>query len=325
LSVIDTLSVGFNTITRRLWLIIPPVLLDLYLWQGPKLSMLPLARQLARLLREFPPTGWSGMSPMALAQVLEEIGQSVNLFSLLHNGLMGMPSLIAWTASEMMGGPEGNVIEVRSLGGLMATFAVLLLLGVLIGSVYLALMATVVRQEALSIGGVWRRTWHCWVWAVAWGILLIGLGLGLNLAISMVTLLVALISQVAAQALLSLLWFISIGLGLWVVLNTFFTVQALALQDVGLVRAVWHSFNIVRRNFWATLGLILLSLLLQLGFGQIWQRLNTGSWQTLLSILGNAYIGSGITAAIMVFYLDRYRRWQGVEVGGIAVKDETGR
>jgi hypothetical protein len=134
--------------------------------------------------------------------------------------------------------------------------------------------------------------------------------LSVNLAVSLVTVPVALVNQELAQGLFSLLWLISLGVGLWVALNTFFTVQALVLQDVGLAQAVWRSFNVVRRNFWATLGLILLSLLIQLGFGQIWQRLATGSWQTLLGILGNAYIGSGVLAAVMIFYLDRYQRWR---------------
>ncbi len=316
---IDTLSVGFNTITRKLWLITLPVLLDLYLWQGPRLSILPMARQLAYFLRRLPSTSLSGLPPSALAQALEEMGQELDLFSLLHNGLMGMPSLIAWAASEIGARRMGEVIEIRSWGSLLIISGALLLLGMLIGSVYLALMALAIRQENLSMREVWRRTWHCWAWVVVWGMLLVGLGLFINLAIFLVTLPAVLINQTAAQGLFSLLWLISLGLGLWLALNTFFTVQALVLQDVGLIKAVWRSFNVVRRNFWATLGLIFLSLLIQVGFGQIWQRLNTGSWQTLLSILGNAYIGSGVMAAIMTFYLDRYRRWreeQGAEATG---------
>ena len=323
LSVIDTLSAGFNTITRKLWLIIPPVLLDLYLWRGPRLSILQVARQLAHFLRGLPSTSLSGVPPSALAQALEEMGRELNLFSLLHNGLMGMPSLIAWAASEIEGRQIGDAIEINSWGSLLIISAALLLLGVFIGSIYLVLTALAIRQENLSVGEIWRRAWHCWAWVVVWGILLLGLGLSINLVISMVTLPVALINQAAAQGLFSLLWFIGVGLILWLALNTFFTVQALVLQDVGLVRALWRSFNVVRRSFWATLGLIFLSLLIQLGFGQIWQRLNTGSWQMLLGIVGNAYIGSGVMAAIMTFYLDRYRRWQ-EEQGAEAIGSESG-
>jgi len=310
LSVIDDLSAGFNTITKKPWLIAPPVLLDLYLWQGPRLSILPIVQQLAYFLRRLPPTSLSGVPPSALAQALEEIGEGFNLFSLLHNGLMGMPSLIAWAASELGVSHGGSVIELQSWGRMWLVSTALIVLGVFVSSIYLALMTVAVRQETLSTGDIWRRTWHCSAWVIVWGLLLLGLGLFVNLAISLVTLPVASLNQTVAQGLFGLLWVISVGLALWLALNTFFTVQALVLQDVGLVQALWRSFNVVRRNFWATLGLILLSLLLQLGFGQIWDTLSSGSWQTLLSILGNAYIGSGVMAAIMAFYLDRYGRWQ---------------
>lgn len=288
----------------------PPVLLDLYLWRGPRLSIVPIVRQSAHFLRELPPMSLSGVPPSVLAQGLEEVAQELNLFSLLQNGLMGVPSLIAWAASELQDSHLGDAIEVQSWGYLFLISAVLLLAGVFIGSLYLVLITLAIRKEDPAVGVVWRRAFHCWAWVMVWGILLLGAGLFINLAISLVTVPVALINQDLAQGLFSLMWLTSLGLGLWVALNTFFTVQALVLQDVGLVQAVWRSSSVVRRNLWATLGLIFLSLLIQLGFGQIWQRLSTGSWETLLGILGNAYIGSGVVAAIMIFYLDRYWRWQ---------------
>ncbi len=310
MGIIDTLSAGFSTITKKLWLVAPPVLLDLYLWWGPRLSILPIVREVAQFLRELPPMSLSGVPPSLLAEGLEEVGQELNLFSFLQNGLMGMPSLIAWATSELQGSHLQEVIEVQSWGYLFLVSAILILVGVFIGSVYLVLIAVAIRKENMDVGVVWRRAYRCWAWVMVWGLLLLGMGLFINLAISLITVPVALINQDLAQGLFSLMWLTSLGLGLWIALNAFFTVQALVLQDLGLVQAVWRSSAVVRRNFWATLGLISLSLLIQLGLGQIWHRLHTGSWQTVLGILGNAYIGSGVMAAIMIFYLDRYWRWQ---------------
>jgi hypothetical protein len=310
LSVIDTLSAGFDTINKRPWLVVLPVVLDLYLWQGPQLSILPIVQQLVYSLRGLPQASFSGVPPSVVAETLQEMGQGLNLFSLLHNGLMGVPSLIAWAASELGGTHMGNVIQIEGWANLLLISTGLLLLGVLIGSVYLVLITVAVRRESVALWDVWRRIWRCWGWVILWGLVLFAVILLLNLGVSLVALPVALISQAAGQGLFGLLWVLSVGLGVWLSLNTFFTLQALVLQDIGLAQAVWRSFNIVRRNFWSTLGLILLSLLIQLGFGQIWQRLSSGSWQTLLSILGNAYIGSGVMAAIMIFYMDRFGRWQ---------------
>jgi len=50
LGLIDTLSSGFKVVQRRPWLILPPVLLDLWLWLGPRWSIQPLADSLLRLL-----------------------------------------------------------------------------------------------------------------------------------------------------------------------------------------------------------------------------------------------------------------------------------
>jgi hypothetical protein len=310
LGIIDTLTAGFSTITKKLWLIVPPVLLDLYLWKGPQLSAVPIVRQVVGFLHDLPPMSLNGVPPSVLVQALEDVGRKLNLFSLLQNGLMGVPSLMSWVVSEPQGSQVGKVIELQSWGSLFLFCTVLLLLGVLLGSVYVALIALAIRQARSTLGVVLARVLHCWTWVTIWGLLLLGLGLLVNVAVSLITVPVALLNQELAQGLFSLLWLFSLGLGLWVALNATFTVQALALQDIGLVQAIWRSFNVVRRNLWATLGLILLSLVIQTGFAQIWQGLNTGSWQTLLGIIGNAYIGSGVMAAIMTFYLDRHERWR---------------
>ena len=43
LGVIDTLTAGYETINRRLWLLLFPIALDLLFWLGPKLSVVRLA------------------------------------------------------------------------------------------------------------------------------------------------------------------------------------------------------------------------------------------------------------------------------------------
>ena len=36
---IDTIQSGFNTINRHLWLLLLPLVVDLFLWLGPQLTM----------------------------------------------------------------------------------------------------------------------------------------------------------------------------------------------------------------------------------------------------------------------------------------------
>ncbi len=42
LGVIDSLSLGFSFIIRYPWLLLLPLLLDVFLWRGPRISLSPL-------------------------------------------------------------------------------------------------------------------------------------------------------------------------------------------------------------------------------------------------------------------------------------------
>src|SRR5581483_5841732 len=70
LGVIDTLSAGFGLINRRLWLILLPVALDLFLWYGPRLSIAPVAQETTRLLNQS--MALSAEQPLAVGRPSEE-------------------------------------------------------------------------------------------------------------------------------------------------------------------------------------------------------------------------------------------------------------
>src|SRR5215510_2003284 len=50
-SLIDTLSEGYAAINRRPWLVLLPLLLNLYIWFGTQLSFAPLLTDLSALMR----------------------------------------------------------------------------------------------------------------------------------------------------------------------------------------------------------------------------------------------------------------------------------
>jgi hypothetical protein len=121
---------------------------------------------------------------------------------------------------------------------------------------------------------------------------------------------VLLVIGAVSPALASLFGTIMIGLLAWVSFYGIFFIAALTVNSTSIWRAIWNSFNIVLRNFWATLGLFLLINLIGGGLTILWQQLSTGSWLTLVGIVGNAYIGTSLVTASLLFYRDRYTRWQ---------------
>src|SRR5205814_9531020 len=75
---------------------------------------------------------------------------------------------------------------------------------------------------------------------------------------------------------------------------------------------------LVHASFWPSLGMIALTTVILLGMAQIWLVLQgRGAGGMVLAILGNAYVGSGLVGASMVFY--RERRLRGVAARGEAL------
>ena len=331
MSIIHSLSSGFDAITKRIWLISIPAFLDLYLWMGPRLSIYPLVKRLLSLVAL--PSNASPEELLALAEtrgLLEQASQSFNAFSFLVIRKLSMPSLMSpnpWL--ETLGitlnisslvtfqAPEASflsrplpVIEVRSEFILLGLYVLLSLVGMLIGCSYLGLIAQEVRDNQMNVVYVLQRVWVWWA-RVALIALLIFMGfLMLGVPLLVLIALVSLLSRNLAQLIGNFLIISSIWVGIWFYIYLFFLVNALILNDTGILRALWDSFNVVRRNFWSTIGLMLLMGLIGTGFSIIWRMLSTNSWGTLLAIVGNAYIGSGLAAASLTFYRDKYVTWQ---------------
>jgi len=298
LNIIDTLSEGFRTVTRRVWIIIVPVALDLFLWLGPKLSVAPVIRDaLATLqdaMRMMAPAGTDPGMAEALQAMAEElqatIGQT-NLLALLAWSRLGMPSIAGLRPVN----PEvDRIIEITSYGEMFGLQVLILLVGLFLACVFLAILGQEVRGEGVKLDRLVQSVPRFWLHLL---VILLPLGMGLVFAVSV-------------SLVLGPLAFIIWALVLWVLLYISFVPQAVAMAEEGPLRALWFSFLIVRTNFWSALGLILLTNLIGTGLSLVWRNVMAAPSGMLLAILGNAYIGSGLTAAAFIFYRDRVAVWR---------------
>jgi hypothetical protein len=343
LSIINSLSNGFDAVTKRIWLISIPVLLDIYLWVGPRLSIHLLVERILSTVAL--PSSASPDELLALTEMsglLEQASQSFNAFSFLVVRKLGMPSLISpnpWL--ETLGitlnisrlitfqAPEASflsrplpVMEVGSESVLLGLYILLSLLGMLIGCSYLGFIAQEVRDARMNVAHILRRVWVWWA-RVALMALLFFMGLlMLGVPLLVIVALLSLLSRNLAQLVGTFIFISSIWIGMWIYIYLFFFVNALILNDTGILRAIWDSFNVVRRNFWSTIGFMLVIGLIGAGFSIIWRMLTINTWGTLLAIIGNAYVGSGLAAASFTFYRDKYVAWQ--ELAGRAEVERRG-
>ena len=335
MSVIDSLTKGFQSVHRHWWVLLISVLLDVFLWIGPHASIEQLMQDTVRSLQtdmaDLPTSAENAVDwREALNAIVTEVIPQYNGFSALRMGTLGVPSLMTWGGARL-GSPssyeamwvtfvmivnvpemlisvqdatfvDAPVWQLPNEGMWLLLTLALTVGGVLIGAVYLASISYTVQQH----GAFWARALRLSLrvalfWVIRF-VLLIAAGVPL--------LMILLVIAAFSPGLASLFGTIVLGLFVWLSFYSVFFLAALAVNNVSILRALWNSFNVVTRNFWPTLGLFLLVNLIGGGLTILWQQLSTGSWLTLVGMIGNAYVGTGLVTASIFFYQDRYTQWQ---------------
>jgi hypothetical protein len=306
--VIDTLSTGYRTLNKHLYLLLVPVILDLFYWLGPRLSVRELAQQTLQAMDRATAspalsvtTEQAAQSLEMLKGTIEGLGNGLNLFSLLSTAL-SIPSLL--TSQDMQAPAWLGVVVERSITTgteLLGLAGLLFVLGVAVGAVYLGLAAQVARDGQVILSIVAQRVMSYAVRYVGLVLMLVILLIFVGLPASLIIGLVALLSPLVGSVLIMLVW---AGF-LWLFVNLFFTVDALFISEVGPLQAVLSSITVVRLSTSSAMGLFLITMVISLGMSYVWSALGTSEIATLVGIAGNAYIGTGMTLAGMTFYRDR--------------------
>ena len=321
MGIIESISTGYRFVSQRPALLLLPLLLDALLWVLPRWSISPLLARLADFytgLADDPQLAEG--SPFDLAQmseVLEVVGQSSNLAQFLVNSLLyHVPSLLATLPGIKGTHPSVEVDSIGAAGLLSLLFG---LAGLLIGATYMNLLARNLpigeAQKALSINILAGRIVRHWLRTIGF---LVFVTLGLMMiyipGVIGVTVL-ALISPVLGSGAL----FLFGGLILVVLLYLYFVTTALVLDDLAIGHAVRRSIHLVRKNFWHTLGFVLLTTLISTGMGLLFRQVT--QWHTLgvaFATLGNTFIGTGLAMSLLVFYRTRILAMQQDETDSFA-------
>jgi len=336
LSVIDSLGKGFEVVARRWWLILIPVLLDTFLWLGPKAAVEDLVQETVTALRtelaDLPAEGAGNWS-----EILDVLEQDVvpryNAFTALRVGTLGIPSLITWGGARLGSPSAYEALWVSLLGildmpellvavsdadfirplvwqiGNELTWLLLALsltaIGIAVGSAYLTAISRSVSEDESPLP-FWQHALRLGANVVLFWVLRAIVLVVLGVPFFLLTWALSLISP----GLALLFGTVVLGLATWASFYAIFTIAALAVNRATLLQALWNSFSVVLRSFWPTLWLFVLINLIGGGLTILWQQLSTGSWWTWLAIVGNAYVGTSLVAASLLFYQDRYTRWR---------------
>jgi hypothetical protein len=307
--VIETLSAGYAAVNRQPWVLVLPVLLNLFLWLGPHVSFSPLVgpvvtdasewtRQLAfgprRAIRD--PQVVNGIEQSR--QWLIARSDDTNGLQALVWGPLGLPSL------DGLPSTSDDVAFVNGWGDGGALLGASLGLGLLIGGWFYGGLAGASRGKDGSPLAACRGIPRAVLDVLGLVAVLIATAVLFCVPVVLLIGFTAVVSPPVAilggMLLLAGLLFASIHL--------FFSVPAIFVSNAGPLLAIQRSVGLVRRHLWPSVALIVLTWLILAGMDRVWDLLANqlqSPYGAILGILGNAYIASGLIAAGMVFYIQR--------------------
>lgn len=313
LGIIDSLSAGYRLLIQRLELLLLPLLLDAFLWFAPRLSIEPLLTGLADFYTEiFEQVGGaaamtgSGLAdlPAEVTRVMDAAGRSVNLYDLLvSSSLYHVPSLLVSLPGLKTGQASQEIASAFSAGG---SALLLGLAGLLIGVLYMNLLARIVplgegEKEAPTPRFLSALLRH-WLRSIGFLLAIFLLLLMIYIPTAVAITVLMLISPALGAGAMMLMG----GLVTVIFFYLYFVTVGLVLDNLPVRAAVMRSIVLVRHNFWTTLGFFLLTNLISVGFTLLLREVvAVGVAGIALGALANAFIGTGLTMALLIFYRTR--------------------
>jgi hypothetical protein len=179
------------------------------------------------------------------------------------------------------------------------------LTGLLLSALFLSLTAQIVRDNEVQIPALLHRVGlnavYMGTYMALGGVLFVVVGLPLLVFATPLVL----ANPMVGTMLMLIPW-------LWLGFYLFLAPSAMLVSEVSPVRAMGYSFRIVRMDLWRTLAFVVSVSVIQAGVSVLWQPLMDWPWGVAFGIVGNAYVGTGLVAATMIFYRERYREWREV-------------
>jgi hypothetical protein len=313
LGIIDSLSAGYRLIMRRLELLLLPLLLDAFLWVAPRLSIEPLLKSFSLFYSDiFAQFGEAadtldpGLAnlPVEVAKMVDVVGKSFNLFDLLVSAsLYHVPSLLATLPGLKT---EQASWEVASFFSASSSAMLLGLVGLLLGVVYMNLLARVVPlgegDKNVDPSHFFSTVLRHWLRSVGFLLALFVLLLVIYIPTAVGVTLLVLISPALGAGAMMLMG----GLVTVIFIYLYFVTAGLVLDDLTVRAAVLRSVLLVRNNFWTTLGFFLLTSVISAGMSLLLQEVvAAGTVGLVIGALINTFVGTGLAVALLIFYRTR--------------------
>jgi len=298
---ISTLVRGFNTVAGRVHLILIPVLVDLFLWLGPKLRIhdlfIPLLQDLtATMLQLMPDEMLEAVNTTTVTYT--EFLEQFNLFSAIRTFPVGVPSLMARLTTIASPLNLAGIYETPSFRAAIAILGGLLMVGFFLGTMYFDSISRFSLEETGKFS--WRHLFSEYAQSLLFFLIVVALVLAASIPIFLLLSIFSLLSAGLAQFIL----FMMIFMVMWMVLPLVFSAHGIFALDQKVVPSMLLSVRMVRFFLPGTSLFIMVCILINEGLNTLWALPGGESWLTLMGIGGHAFIVTALLSASFLYYRD---------------------
>jgi len=290
MGVLAALAKGFDLVTRNPWILILPIIIDLFLWLGPRMSSASLLSDLFNRA-DLPEAAaeWAAQT--------RELAGALNLFGTVSLPVIGVPALMSGYIPENVPLPS-SVIEIGTAGEWIGTVAALAVAGLMLAAIYyffISLAARGYKSRTLGLGRSLLTASVIWFRLGLFVLIMLVIFALVLLPAMTLLLLISPSGNMIAYALLA---------SLMALVATFFVYSphAIAMYGRPVLKAMGESLQLVLRNMLQTVNLFLLVVVIGQVTASLWLLADDGSWLTGISVIGHAYVRSSLAAATFIFY-----------------------
>jgi len=301
--VIASLQTGFNVVSSRIALITLPVLLNAFLWLGPRVSVgqwysALFDNWIALLKRNnFPAQELAVYTENA--PILMDLMDKLNWLGWVRTLPIGIPALMLDLPSKFpVVTPLGiqNVVQLSSFAVMLGSALLLTFIGWLGGGLYFRIVAGASLGEEEAGIGLVRAFAQTILLSILWGIGSVIVILPLIIVISLLSAINPVLAQVA--------FFLILFFMFWLIVPLFFTPHGIFVRRQNALYSIFTSLRMARFTL-PTSGMFVVSvLLLTTGLNYLWNVPPDDSWMKLVGIGGHAFITTALLAASFVYYRD---------------------
>jgi hypothetical protein len=295
--IINSIKVGFDIIATHIWAILLPLLLNLFLWLGPRLRMDALFNSMKTDVISI----WTASNIPAedikrAMDLYENTIPRINLFWIFHTIPIGISSLFLpqKISQTPLGDPANLQVSAESL---LVWIFFLALCGWIGGGMYFRSVAWLsMDNKDVPLMSVSHAILQTILISLSWIFLFIVFAIP-------VLLILAVVLQFSTTIANLLILFLCIA-SMWLIVPLFFWPHGVFMKQQNVITSILSSVQLMRFSLPTSSMFVLTVFLLAFGLNFLWSIPSEDSWMMLLGIFGQSFVATALLAASFVYYRD---------------------